>query len=255
MYSLTAVGGIQYTTDNMTKTTQQKRTKVVNNHRFNGCRDAFMQGGTGATPGVTALGIVTTSASGNTSGSYALCPIGLTGVKTVTAGTVTIGGTGNISSPPLRGLFNKAVDFQWYRVTRAKLVFVGNVGSTTTGSLILCGYTSPMDVSVGTSIATTSSRSTKTFDLASSAGKELSVPVPVDSSWKKVSSILSTSGNAAPFFGGSDTFVNVATVEDLCFGSVSYSVIGAPAAAALIGSLYLDYDVEFKGVIDSNVNI
>lgn len=224
----------------------------VGNHRFVGCRDAVMLGGTGSSPGTNPLVLVTNS-SGATSGSSCFAPLGLTAVRVV-SGVVTIGGTGNVTAPLLRGLYNRAVDFQMYRVTRAKLVFVGNVGSTSTGILTLCGYTSAYDVANTTGVAQISGANTRVFDLASSSSKELSVPVPVDTSWKKVSSILSTAGVSPPMFGQSDSIVPAATVDDLAFCSISYAVSNG-GASSTVGYLFLDYDVEFKGVIDAGVNI
>lgn len=228
------------------------RRHVPTTHRYNQCRDAIMVGGTGSTPGSTAL-VVSSNASGNTSGSFPLSPLGLTGVRVV-SGSLTVGGTGNICAPLLRGLYNKAIDFQMYRILRAKLVFVGAIGSTASGSLTLCAYSDPLDTSVGTTPSTISGPSTRVFDLANASSREISIPIPFDSSWKKVGHILSTVGVSVPFFGTSDTLVSVNSVQDLCFSGVSYYITGAPVSLAL-GSLYVDYDVEFKGVIDSSVNI
>lgn len=229
----------------------RKRVAPVQ-HRYNQCRDAIMVPGAGATPGVTAF-TVTSNASGASSGSFPLSPVGLTGVRVV-SGALAVGATGNICAPLLRGLYNKAVDFQMYRILRAKVVFVGAIGSTTSGALTLCGYTDPLDTSNSTSPATISGPSTRVFDLANSSSREISVPIPFDPSWKKVGHILSTVGVSVPFVGGSDMLVSVNSVQDLCFAGVTYYVSGAPASTAL-GSLYVDYDVEFKGVIDSSINI
>lgn len=159
-----------------------------------------------------------------------------------------------MSAPLMRGLYGRALDFQWYRVSRAKLVFVGSVGAPTQGIITLVGYSSPTDVNIGTGIPQLSGPSTRTFDFANSSTRELSVPIPVDSSWKKVTSIMSTLGTGAPYFGGSGTVVNVSSVDDICFGAVSYT-IGSGPNSTYMGTLFIDYDVEFKGVIDASVNL
>jgi len=240
--------------------TKQKKTtrRPALNHRFVGLREAILAGGAGPAPSSNSLAINTNS-GGATSGSFALSPIGLTSATTgaTNTGTYSNGTAGNVCGPLLRGLYNRALDFQWYRVTRARLIFVGTQGSSTTGIITLVGYTSPLDVAIGTGIPQLSSSSTKTFDLSNASTKELSVPIPVDSSWKRVTSLLTVSGASVPFFGGSTSIVPVSTVDDICFGAVSYSVGSGPVGTGTgtyIGTLFLDYDVEFKGVIDASVN-
>jgi len=151
-------------------------------------------------------------------------------------------------------LYNRAVDFQWYRVTRAKFVFVGSVASNAIGMINLAAYSDPFDATNSPSTAVTSSGSTRSFDLANASAKELSVPVPVDSSWKKCSSVLTIPGNIFPFVGqdaGSLAVVN--TVGDLTFGCVSASW-STSLTSGEIGRFFLDYDVEFKGPIDASIN-
>jgi len=221
------------------------------NHVFVGCRDVII-GGNAATSQQPATAF--TNSAGSFGQVWPLCPLGLT-TAVYTSSAYTIGTPGNVSPPILRGLYNRAVTFQWYRITRAKLVFVGNVGSTSTGTLTLAGYTDPIDVAAPTTIPTVSnSTATKVFDLASSSTKELSISIPIDSAWKKVSSILLEPAGASPFSGNSTTMlVPVNSVADLCFGAISVAVAGGPASAA-VGNMYIDYDVEFKGVIDLSLN-
>lgn len=238
---------------------QKKNSKLsAQHHRFVGVRDAILTGGTGSTPGANPLAI-NTNAGGATSGSFPLCPLGLSGAKlnTTTPQNFVNSSPGNVSAPVMRNLFYRAQDFQWYRVTRAKLVFVGAQGSNVTGVITLVGYASAIDVNLGTGIPQLSGPSTRTFDLSAAGSKELSVPIPVDSAWKKVSSTLSVIGSSPPFFGAGDTLVPVSSVDDLCFGAVSYVVGSGPTgtgSGAYVGTLFIDYDVEFKGVIDPAVN-
>lgn len=231
---------------------QNKKTnRQVTNHAFKNCRDVII-GGNAAT--TTQPATAFTNSAGSFGQVWPLSPVGLS-TAVYTSSTYTQGTTGNVCPPILRGLYNRSIDFQWYRVTRAKLVFVGNVGSTAVGTLTLAGYTDPMDVSTPTNIPTVSNTQyTKVFDLASSSSKELSISIPVDSTWKKVSSILLMPGGVAPFSGSSTTMlVPVNSVGDLCFGGISVTVAGGPASAG-VGNMYIDYDVEFKGVIDVSLN-
>lgn len=261
MYSLIAVGGIQYTTE-MAKTSKNNNNKtkrVVVNHAFKNCRDALtVPSGGSATPSQT----VFTAASDTTGAGrigWILAPIGLTATTSDGTGIVKNGPPCNLLTPPLRGLFSKAVDFQWYRITRAKLIFVSNQGSTIAGQITLSAYTDPSDVAVGTYGAQLSSVSTKTFDLASAVSKEITIPIPVDSAWKRSSSILSVVGNSFPYqASGPNTSVIINTVADLVCGAIGVSWYGVSlngtAAVTNLGVFYVDYDAEFKGPIDQFVN-
>lgn len=237
----------------MTKQVKKQTKTKQSNHTFKNCRDAFLIPAARVGTSSNIL-LATTDANGNGNFATVLAPLGLTS-STLGASSYSAGTLGNMLGPPLRGLYNKAVDFQWYRVTRAKFVFVGNVGSTTTGNITLAAYTDPTDVTATPSAAYSSGRSNRTFDLASSSNRELSVPVPVDSAWKKVSSLLNEPGNIYPFTAASaGTLAIINTVSDLSFGSVTYLITGAPASATNLGSCFLDYDIEFKGVVDASIN-
>lgn len=232
-----------------------KKTKArPANHSFHGLREALLAPGPGGTPGTNAAPIGQLVTNTQYNNAWVLAPLGLTSVQ-LGASSYTRGSLGNVSGPPLRGLYNRAVDFQWYRVTRAKLVFVGSVSSTIGGTIALAGYSDPFDVTNLTLSATVSGPSTRTFDAASASTKELSVPVPVDSSWKKCSSVLTMPGDVYPFSGanaGSLAVVN--SVSDLAFGAVSIVWQTDAPANTNLGRVFLDYDVEFRGPIDSSVN-
>lgn len=237
--------------NNKKKGSGSNRTK--SNHLFTGCRDAVTYvAGQSSVPG-TAAYYITSSSGGNVGFGAPLCPLGL-GAATYSSGAYSNATQGNVANPLLRGLFNRASDFQWYRVLRAKLVFVGSVGSTTSGTITLAGYSDPNDVIAATLQGLTSGPGTKVFDLSSSSTKELSVPIPVDTAWKKCSWVLSQPASSSPFTGSGTTTLNpLSTVSALCFAGISVTVIGAPASTTL-GFLYIDYDVEFKGPIDSTLN-
>lgn len=231
----------------------KKNTKVNTGHVFRGCRDAISTPQPGSSP-PTSAALISSDSTGTVQFGTALHPMGLTSTA-LGASSYTRGATGNVQGPPLRGLYNKAVDFQWFRVPRARFIFVAVVGSTTPGTITLSGYTDPFDITNTTTVATVSSSATKTFPLSSGASKEISVPIPVDSTWKKCSSVLTVPGNVFPFTAadaGSLAVVN--TVADLCFGAVFARVVGTTASVP-IGSFYIEYDVEFKGPIDSSINV
>lgn len=237
--------------NNKNKNSVAKRGR--SNHLFTGCRDAITYvAGQSSTPG-TAAYYLTTSTGGNVSYGTSLSPMGL-GAATYSSSTYAGAIQGNVANPLLRGLYNRSQDFQWYRVLRAKFVFVGSVGSTTSGTITLAGYADPGDVSNPTIQGLTSGPGTRTFDLSNSATRELSVPIPVDTAWKKCSWVLSQPGAAPPFTGSStSTIVPLSTVSALCFAGVSLSVTGAPASTTM-GFMYIDYDVEFKTPIEPTLN-
>lgn len=221
-------------------------------HLYLNCRDSFSVPSVGSIQNGALL--LSSDANGAVSFGVVLNPMGLT-AATLSASAWNQGVAGNVMAPQFRGLYNKAIDFQWYRITRAKFVFVAVTSSNTTGQATLAGYSDPMDIANTTFGGNISGPNTKSFTLSSGSTREFSVPVPVDTSWKKVSSVLTYPAGAFPFVGNSTTtLVTVASVADLSFGAVSLRVTGAPASSAL-GSLYLDYDVEFKGPVDPYVNL
>jgi hypothetical protein len=124
----------------------------------------------------------------------------------------------------------------------------------------MAAYTDPADVQLITQEVFVSGANTKTFDVSSTIVREASIPVPVDSAWKKVSTDLCVPGNVYPFVGAAANVVaHINTAADLAFGAVSVQLIGfgqgtSVSANSFVGTFYLDYDVEFKGVIDPAVN-
>lgn len=222
------------------------------NHAYKGLREPFLTPGPRANAS-TSVFYLTADSSGNANFAQILAPLGLTSV-TLGASAYTAGTLGNVTGPPLRGLYNRCVDFQWYRVTRAKLVFVSAVGSTVIGQVTLAGYTDPADVAASTIQTYLSGTGTRTFDLASASTREISVPIPVDSTWKKCSSVLSVPGNSYPYTGASaGSLASVANVSDLSFGAVQCN-LAAGTANQYVGTLHLDYDIEFKNPIDFSIN-
>lgn len=251
MYSLTAVGGIQYTTEMANKQSISKmkkgksggqRSDLLRTHMS----EQLMVGVAGG-PGVDVFGL-TTNASGIVNDQLFLCPFGLTAASLSTSAWSN-GAANNVEKPHLRKLFNVASDFRQYRVLSGKLTFVPNIGANTAGLLTMSSSADPFDMVTATAVAYSSGPSYKTFQLSSN--KEVSIPLSVDSSWKKNSAVLSCPMGSV--FDGSGTatnvVVNVATLDDLCFSALGFNVQSA-TASTFVGTFRLDYEVEFRGLID-----
>lgn len=249
MYSLTAVGGIQYTTEmaNKSKTNNIKRDSL----RVKVKEEVVVGSTTG--PG-TSVVKVTTDSTGTSSVQFALGPAGLQGAV-LASGAYTNASNFNIDYPHLRKLYNLAVDFRMYRVLSGKLIFVPNYGANVTGLLALASSRDVSDVGQSAQIAYASAANYRVFNM-SQVNKEMAVPLDVDTAWKKVTPLLSVANNSPPFTAASSntTVVNMNTVNDLCFSGIGCTVNTGPASAA-VGVLVVEYEVEFKGLIDSAVNV
>lgn len=210
------------------------------------------------TNSVTTLQVAANSTTATV--TKALSPIGVTAPALNANASNVIVSTGTqayVINPGLKWLANTAINFGAYRITRATLVFVGSVGTTYTGQLIVAGFRDVMDANVVPQVAYAVGKGAKVFDIASSGSKELKLALPVDSAWKKVSAVLSTAASVIPFNGNTNQLVNVNTVNDLCFAAFSAQVVGAPllSAANTVGTFFLDYDVEFKDPESLVVNV
>lgn len=151
----------------------------------------------------------------------------------------------------LRWLGSQADGFANYRVTRAKLVFVSNVGSTVSGKVILSSSNDASDcLATPTSSLVVKGRQ---FDLAFGSSKEISIPLDIDSSWKKVGFFLTSPANVRPFNGLPSQMIILNSLNDLCFGSFTVAVVGGPASTN-VGNLFIDYDVEFKNPVSPQTN-
>jgi hypothetical protein len=111
-----------------------------------------------------------------------------------------------------------------------------------------------MDTGVALATAYVQGKNAKVIDLATLSRSESSLQLPVDSSWKKVTNLTTVPGNNVPFIGNAQTLISVNSVNDLCFSSFSYQVIGGPAST-VIGNFFLDYDVEFRDPESQSVNL
>ena len=210
----------------------------------------------GSVQNIDARAVTATILNGGTSGSYnyVLSPLGLTSAY-LSSGNFIAGG--NVDPPHLRKLYGMALDFKYYRVLSGKLIFVPNYGSTQPGQLVMSSSRDVGDSSNYAQSAYSSGPNYKTFNL-SLVTKEISVVLDVDTSWKKVTTVLSVPGQSIPFTGtaGAATIIPVNTVNDLCFSGVAMtvSVPTAVTADTSFGVFMVDYEIEFKGIIDSAVN-
>lgn len=214
-------------------------------HSYKGVRDTLCENAAAGT--LVPSGILTNSSGGSFT-STVLAPNTLIGCR-VSSGTVS---EEVVLTPALPWLYRTAVNFSSYRITRATLVFVGNVGSTTPGFVAMKGYADPADSFPTLTRANAIGANVKSFNLAESAGKEQRLALPVDSRWKKNTSYLSKLSSTYPFIG-SGGILNFSTIADASFVSFAIMSVGCPATTT-IGELYLEYDVEFKDPISLGTN-
>lgn len=216
----------------------RKTTKMQ--HMFRGIREPLVNN-----PTDKQVISLTTTSNNYTSLSLVLTPIGLMSVKL----SSTVFTAVKSDDPHLMWLNTNAQNFGYYRVTRAKLVFIGNSGSTTSGTLNLFGSADPADSTSNIQTAFLAGPGAKSFDLASTASKEASLTIPVDSSWKKVSQIL-----MRPAMSDSTIITPFNSLGDLSFATIQAQVVGVPLNTNL-GNLFLDYDVEFKDPLSVSMNL
>lgn len=230
-------------------TNTKKATKAMGQskvpHSFKNVRDTLCENATAGT--LVPASLLTNSSGGNFS-STVLAPNTLIGCK-VSGGTVS---EEVVLTPALPWLYRTAVNFASFRVTRATLVFVGNVGSTTPGFVAMKGYKDPADAFPTLTRANAVGANVRSFNLAESAGKEIRLPLPVDSRWKRNTSYLSKLSSTYPFTGTSG-ILNFSTVGDASFTSFALVVVGGPASTN-VGELFLEYDVEFAEPISLGTN-
>lgn len=236
MYSLTAVGGIQYSTEEIMKQKQVAKKQRRSVMHFQMRENLFTDATT------SSVLTVSTSGSGGAAGALCLTPQGL---RTPVLATGVFGALTTVDPPHLKWLFSQSDNFGSYRVTRASLKIVGNVGSTATGTIGVMGFKDPADSSATIQLANVQGQYAKSFDIGSLANKEQSLSLPVDSTWKKVSSVLALPGQSQPFTGTNAMLVNVNSLGDLSFTSFSWIVVGGPATANIC-QFALDYEVEFR---------
>lgn len=218
-------------------------------------REELVYGGSGG-PGTSTVNAIITAGQTSSSYNFVLSPLGLV-CATLVSGVFSNVASSFADFPHLRKLYNLASDFRYYRVTSGKLIFTPNVGSAQIGQVVLASSRDPSDSFTSAQIAYSSGPNYKTFNL-SSTNKETSVPLDIDSSWKKVSAYLTVPASTSAMHGNVNNtgLVPVSTVADLSFSCVSINVINPVASAFDVnyGVVTIEYTVELKGIIDSAVN-
>jgi len=223
------------------KTKGSKPQAPRNSHIYRNIRDPLVVDATQAT---LTINNITTDGSGSSDKSFSLSPLG---VQTVTALNTTTPSSVYLEVPHLPWLLSTARNFSSYRILRANLVYTSLLGSTSTGRVSF--YSSP-DFADGIPLATLGNLvNSRTVDMSTGAFKEIRYNLNIDSSWKKITSqtlsIVSTFGPTTP--------LSLNTVNDLIFSQLVVVVAGGPASTA-IGSLNIEYDVEFKGPVGVGIN-
>lgn len=234
----------------------QKRVRAATDGLRTEIREEIVVG-SGGVPGT---GVITPTLAANATavnGTAILSPVGLSAAFLSASTTFTQGSFGAVENPHLRKLYNLALDFKYYRVTRGKIIFTPNVGSTTTGQLVMASFRDPMDASTVPQVAYASGPSYRVFNL-SNTNKEISIPMDLDSSWKKITSVLSIPGGSAPFSStaGASALITVNSASDLSFTTFSWLLTNpvANTNSVTYGNFSAVYEVEFKGIIDSAIN-
>lgn len=224
-------------------------------HIYRNVREPILVDGNNINSAVAELR-VDPNATQATSAAF-LCPVGaMSPVLTVNGTNVTVGDNTTCIKPRLRWLFTVAANFTRYRVTRATLVFIGNTGSTATGTVTVLASRDIGDLNSTVQVAYAQGGGAKVFDLASSANKEQRLAMPVDSAWKKVSSTTAAKGTAVPFDGFTNQLLTMNSVNDLGFTGYTALLAGytAQATATTAGSFFIEYDVEFDGPVSVTMN-
>lgn len=219
-------------------------------------REEVMIGSAGG-PGSNVVNLTVPPSSSSSSVSMPLNPAGLGCATYASGGFVNTSGP-NVDYPHLRKLNTLAADFRYYRVLSGKLIFTPNVGSTSAGQVVLSSSRDVSDSGISAQIAYASGPNYRVFNL-SGVGREISIPLDIDTAWKKVSYVLTCSGGTSPYLGAGpvSALIPVNSVADLCFTSIAVTVNNAPlqSGASLYGYVTVEYELELKGLIDSTVNI
>jgi len=228
---------------NIMKNSTRKSNPSRVQHSFRGVREPIL-----ADANTNAVLNLNTDTNGGASCQVCLNSMGMV-TPILTSGTY--GTPMVVDKVHLKWLASQAEGFAWYRITRARLYFVSNLGSTATGTILLTGFSDVNDVNL--LVQTAYINNGKQFDLASGAARDISIQLPIDTSWKKVGAVLATPANVKPYNGLGTQLIQVNSANDICFGAINVNMYGAPASVNA-GQLFLDYDVEFKNPVAPSMN-
>jgi hypothetical protein len=181
---------------------------------------------------------ISTSAGGTAGGRFACGSQKLSGVNTAGAAI-------QLQAAHLPWLTSASSNFSMYRISKASLIIVGVSGTTSQGSISIMSSPDFVDTDLAAPTVGDLIVGGSQVSLSSLSNANKKIPLRIDSSWKKVS--IQTS-----YLSGT-TIVNNASVDDLIFTGFAYSVVGGPASTNVV-QFYVEYDVEFKGVISGFQN-
>lgn len=215
-----------------------RRRASYNSSRYHGVNDPVVVS-TYTNP--MAMLDVHTDGAGNTITNVTLTTVG------ITASDVATGDYIQIEPPRLPWLSTTSRNFAKYRVTRASLVCVGNVGSTVTG--VVSVHSSRDYGDLGGTSATVGTGGLM-FDLATLATRIRKIPLNINPDWKVVSDRTS---RAQITSGAILSIMPIATVNDLMFSHFNIHVAGGPSNSTVM-NMYIEYDIEFANPISVAAN-
>lgn len=224
-----------------TKKTQAQPKKLA--HRYTNVREAVVADAGAGIPKTYDL-IVGPDGSGYFTST--LSPRGIVGVRGAQSGAAA-GSTitwyyQSLAFAQLSWLYSTSQNFEMYRVTRATLIVVGNLGSNATGRVAVVSSPDGADYSTGDLTFPMVAGGGRVFEVGQLASKDGRLPLDIDSSWKRVSQ--KTVHIADDGFG----ITPISTFNDLAFTKIAWRVVGAPANSN-VATFTIEYDVEFKNPI------
>jgi hypothetical protein len=211
----------------------KRKNVVYRSQMFRGVVDPVVDDATATVPVTSTF---TSSVTGTISNLVLLAPKGVDSIATVGGPSV------NVFRPRLPWLYNTGLNFEKVRFSNAKLVVVGNVGSTATGTIAFQSSPDFSDGSINLSTAIVGGAST---DAATLSAKNWEIPLDFNTGWMKFSSLtLASSGG---------NFLPITNVNDIALTTISMAGAGLPNSTTIF-RLYVKYDVEFSGPVQIGAN-
>lgn len=224
-----------------TKKTQAQPKKLA--HRYTNVRESIV---VDAGAGIPKTYDLVVGADGGGYYTCTLSPRGIVGVRGAQSGAAA-GSTitwyyQSLAFAQMSWLYSTSLNFEMYRVTRATLIIVGNLGSNATGRVAVASSPDGADYTNSDPAFHVVAGGGRVFEIGQLASKDGRMPLDIDSSWKRVSQ--KTVHIADDGFG----ITPISTFNDLAFTKVAWRVVGAPANTN-VATLTIEYDVEFKNPI------